>query len=75
MKKRLTTEEEFTELVLQYEDYVYSLTNSQDYHHLYDKIRKYIKWYLAEHNYYLTTKQEVLLVSIRDEIIRKDEGF
>ena len=75
MTKRLTTEEEFEELVLQYENYICSLTESQDYYYLYDKIRGFLEGYLAASNYNLTIEQEELLISIREEIIGKDEDF
>ena len=78
MTKRLTTEKEFDELVLQYENYICSLTEStelQDYYYLYDKIRGFLEGYLAALNYNLTIEQEELLVTIREEIIGKDEDF
>ena len=75
MTKRLTTEEEFEELVLQYENYICSLTESQDYYYLYDKIRGFVEGYLVALNYNLTIKQEELLIAIREEIIGKDEDF
>ena len=75
MTKRLTTEEEFEELVLQYENYICSLTESQDYYYLYDKIRGFLEGYLVALNYNLTIEQEELLISIREEIIGKDEDF
>ena len=75
MTKRLTTEEEFDELVLQYENYICSLTESQDYYYLYDKSRGFLEGYLVALNYNLTIKQEELLVTIREEIIGKDEDF
>ena len=75
MTKRLTTEKEFDELVLQYENYICSLTESQDYYYLYDKVRGFLEGYLVALNYNLTIKQEELLVTIREEIIGKDEDF
>ena len=74
MTKRLTTESEFDELVLQYENYICSLT-WQDYYYLYDKIRGFLEGYLVALNYNLTIEQEELLVTIREEIIGKDEDF
>lgn len=75
MTKRLTTESEFDELVLQYENYICSLTGSQDYYYLYDKIRGFLEGYLVALNYNLTIEQEELLITIREEIIGKDEDF
>ena len=75
MTKRLTTESEFDELVLQYENYICSLTESQDYYYLYDKIRGFLEGYLVALNYNLTIEQEELLITIREEIIGKDEDF
>ena len=75
MTKRLTTEKEFDELVLQYENYICSLTESQDYYYLYDKVRGFLEGYLVALNYNLTIEQEELLVTIREEIIGKDEDF
>ena len=75
MTKRLMTESEFDELVLQYENYICSLTESQDYYYLYDKIRGFLEGYLVALNYNLTIEQEELLITIREEIIGKDEDF
>lgn len=75
MTKRLTTEKEFDELVLQYGNYICSLTESQDYYYLYDKIRGFLEGYLVALNYNLTIEQEELLITIREEIIGKDEDF
>ena len=75
MTKRLTTEKEFAELVLQYVNYICSLTESQDYYYLYDKICGFLEGYLVASNYSLTIEQEELLISIREEIIGKDEDF
>ena len=69
------TESEFDELVLQYENYICSLTESQDYYYLYDKIRGFLEGYLVALNYNLTIELEELLITIREEIIGKDEDF
>ena len=78
MTQRLITEKEFDELVLLYENYICSLTEStelQDYDYLYNKVRGFLEGYLVALNYNLTIKQVELLITIREEIIGKDEDF
>ena len=75
MTKKLATQEEFNELVLKYETFIHSLMESYDYFYLYDKIRGYLEGYLAALNYNLTTEQEEQLITIREEIIGKDDEF
>ena len=78
MTQRLITEKEFDELVLLYENYICSLTEStelQDYDYLYNKVRGFLEGYLVALNYNLTIKQVELLITIREEIIGKYEDF